>query len=64
MEADGLQGVDADPPIAETPEEVREGTTRLRGGKAAGGCSISTVLLKAVGIAMICGLHAVLTATW
>ena len=36
----------------------------MRGGKAAGICNISAELLKAGGEAMICGLHAVLTAVW
>ena len=36
----------------------------MRGGKAAGICNISAVLLKGGGEAMIRGLHAVLTAVW
>ncbi|KAG0727434.1 LINE-1 reverse transcriptase [Chionoecetes opilio] len=63
----GLQAVDADPPIDESApslDEVREAVAKLRGGKAAGVCNISAELLKAVGEAMIHGLHAVLTAVW
>ena len=36
----------------------------MKGGKAAGICIISAELLKTGGEAMICGLHAVLTAVW
>ncbi|KAG0729261.1 Retrovirus-related Pol polyprotein from type-2 retrotransposable element R2DM [Chionoecetes opilio] len=63
----GLQAVDADPPIDETApslDEVREAVAKLKGGKAAGVCNISSELLKAGGEAMIRGLHAVLTAVW
>ena len=44
-----LQVMDADPPINETAtslDEVKEAVARLRGGKAAGICSISVKLLK------------------
>ena len=63
----GLETLEADPPIDETPpslDEVREAVARLRGGKAPGVCNISAELLKAGGEAMIHGLHAVLTAVW
>lgn len=36
----------------------------MRSGKIVGVCNISAELLKAEGAAMICGLHAVLTALW
>ncbi|KAG0728585.1 hypothetical protein GWK47_032183 [Chionoecetes opilio] len=61
----GLREVDADPPIDETApslDEVRKAVAKLRGRKAAGVCYISAKLLKAGDEAMICGLHAVLTA--
>ncbi|MEL6802745.1 MAG: reverse transcriptase domain-containing protein, partial [Bacteroidota bacterium] len=67
LRTDGLRAVDADPPIDEAPpslDEVREAVARLRGGKAAGVCSISAELLKAGGEAVTRGLHAVLTAVW
>ena len=67
LRAEGVQTLDADPPINEaTPslEEVKEAVDRLRGGKAPGVCNISAELLKAGGEAMIRGLHAVLTAVW
>ena len=62
----GLQTLDADPPIDKTAPsigDVKEAVAKLRGGKAAG-IYISAELLKAGGEAMICGLHAVLTAVW
>ena len=63
----GLQTLDADPPIDETAPsiggDVKEAVAKLRGGKAAAGIyNISVELLKAGGIAMIRGIHAVLTA--
>ena len=67
LRGDGVQTLDADPPINEaTPslDEVKEAVDRLRGGKAPGVCNVSAELLKAGGEAMIRGLHAVLTAVW
>lgn len=58
----GLQKVNSDPPfdkILPSLDEVREAVARVRGGKGAGVCNIS-VVLKAGGVAMVCGL----TAEW
>jgi len=63
----GTQPLVADPPISEAPpstEEVRRAVSRLKSGKAAGVCGIAVELLKVGGEAMICGLHAVLSAVW
>ncbi|KAG0714390.1 hypothetical protein GWK47_014255 [Chionoecetes opilio] len=63
----GLQALDGDPSIDETApsfDEVREALTKLMGGKAAAVCNISAELLKAGCVAMMRGLHAVLTAMW
>ena len=43
-------------------DEVKEAVAKLRSGKAAVICNISTELLKTGNEAMIRGLHAVLTA--
>ena len=62
-----MQALDADPPIDDTApsiDDVKETVPNLRGEKAAGICNISAELLNARGEAMICGLHAVLTAAW
>ena len=63
LQTDGLQTLDADPPIDGTGD-VKEAVAKLRDGKAAGICNISAELLKAGGEAMIRGLYAVLTAVW
>ncbi len=57
----------ADPPVDETPPslaEVRESVNKMKCGKAAGICNVSTEMLKAGGEDMIRGLHAVLSAVW
>ena len=67
VQTTGLQVMDADPPInkaAPSIDEVKEAVAKLRGGKAAGICNMSTELLEAGGEAMIHGLHAVLTVVW
>ena len=67
LQTAGLQTLDADPPIDETAPsigDVKKAVAKLRGGKVASICNISVELLKAGGEAMICGLHAVLTAAW
>ena len=58
LQTAGLQTLHADPPIDETTPsigDVKEAVAKLRGGKEAGICNISTELLKAGGEAMICG---------
>lgn len=65
LPATGLQMADVDPPTDKSPsslDEVREAMPRLSGGKAACICNISAELLKSGDEALICELHAVLTA--
>lgn len=56
--------MEADPPVDEAPSSphpvVREVVVRLKEGKAAGICNIYAKLLKPGGMAVTCGLHAVL----
>lgn len=62
-----MRAVDEDPPIDESPPslgEVREGVTRMKGGKAAGDCNITVERLSAEGEAVTRGLHAVLKTVW
>ena len=59
LDTAGLQTLDADPPIDETAPsigDVKEAVAKLRGGKAAGICSISAELLKAGGETVGCML--------
>ncbi|XP_076041794.1 uncharacterized protein LOC143025679 [Oratosquilla oratoria] len=54
-------------PIGKSPPsltEVKEAASKFKGRKGAGICTISAELLKAGSEAMICCLHAVLSAIW
>ena len=62
-----LQRPDADPSIDETApciDDFKETVVKLRSRNEAVICNFSADLLKAVREAIICGLHAVLTAVW
>lgn len=54
---------DVAPPTDKSPsslDDVRDAMPRLSGGKAP--CNISAKLFRSEGEAMMCGLHAILTA--
>ena len=62
LQTTGLQMLDDDPTINKTApstDDVKEAVAKLRDGKAAGICNISTELLKTGGKAMIHGLYAI-----
>lgn len=63
----GVWMADADPPSDDTtpaPAEVVDDVTRLKGGRTAGVHDVSGNLLNARSRALICGLHAVVSAIW
>ena len=67
LQTTGLQMLDADLPTDKTAtciDDVIKAMAKLRGGNAAGICSIKVELLQAWVEAKIHVLHAVLTAIW